>query len=153
MCVQVYVAIISLVLQHIFLIKCRLVEGLKRNIHHQGRHKQSPDGQAQLAVVVKLSIISRAKRAAKFWTLLFLAIRRRSHSTSASNWEPKAWKFHHTERRFYVRMYPAGFYYSNIQSGNETTQKHNYVWPSAENGPAMAGPAGPVLAPMITSKW
>ena len=28
------------------------------------------------------------------------------------------------------------------------TSKANYVSPSAENGPAVAGPAGPVLAPM-----
>ena len=26
---------------------------------------------------------------------------------------------------------------------------HNYVSTSAENGPAMAGPAGPVPAPMV----
>ena len=35
-----------------------------------------------------------------------------------------------------------------IQSGNETTRKSNYVSTSAENGPAMAGPAGPAPAPM-----
>ena len=30
-----------------------------------------------------------------------------------------------TERKSYARTYPAGFYYSNIQSENETTQKSN----------------------------
>ena len=35
-----------------------------------------------------------------------------------------------------------------IQSGNETTRKSNYVLTSAENGPAMAGPARLVPAPM-----
>ena len=37
-----------------------------------------------------------------------------------------------------------------VQSENETTQKlnANYVWTSAENGPAKARPAGPVPAPM-----
>ena len=35
-----------------------------------------------------------------------------------------------------------------IQSGNETTRKSNYVTTLAENGQAMAGPAGPVPAPM-----
>ena len=29
------------------------------------------------------------------------------------------------------------------------SRTHNYVSPSAENGPAIAGPAGPVPAPMI----
>ena len=38
-----------------------------------------------------------------------------------------------------------------IQSGNETqkSQMHDYVSTSAENGPAIAGPAGPVPAPML----
>ena len=31
--------------------------------------------------------------------MVFLAVRRRSHCTSASNWESKAWKFSHTERK------------------------------------------------------
>ena len=53
--------------------------------------------------------------------------------------------------RVHLRMYPAGFYCSTIQlqSWNETTQKHNYVSPSAENGPAMAGPSGSVPVPML----
>ena len=40
--------------------------------------------------VVKLLIIRAAKRAAKIWTLVFLAVRRRSHCTSATNWDSKA---------------------------------------------------------------
>ena len=51
--------------------------------------------------------------------------------------------------RTYVRTLPD--FTTAVQSGNETTQKSNidnYVSTSAENGPAMAGPAGPVLAPM-----
>ena len=53
----------------------------------QGRRKQSPDGQAQLDVGGEGVNNSRAKLAAKIWTLLFLAVRRRSHCTSASNWD------------------------------------------------------------------
>ena len=52
-------------------------------------------------LVVKLLIIC-AKRAAKFGTLLFLAVRRRSHCASASNWDSKAWKFSHTEHKSYA---------------------------------------------------
>ena len=51
----------------------------------QGHWKQSLDGQASLMLVVKLLII----RAAKIWALVFLAVRRHSHSTSA--------KFSHTD--------------------------------------------------------
>ena len=46
----------------------------------------------------------------------------------------------------YLRMYPT----EAIQSGNETTRKLNYVSTSAENGPAMAGPARSVPAPMLS---
>ena len=48
--------------------------------------KQSPDGQAQLDVGGKGVNNLRAKRTAKIWTLIFLAVRRRYHCTSASNW-------------------------------------------------------------------
>ena len=68
-----------------------------------GPQKQSPDGQAQLDVGGEVANNSRAKRAAKIWTLVFLAVRRRSHCTSASNWDSKAWKFSHTERKSYAR--------------------------------------------------
>ena len=54
--------------------------------------------------------------------------------------------------RAHLGTYPAGFYYSDIQSRNETTKSRthiNYVSPSADNGPAMAGPAGPVPALML----
>ena len=57
--------------------------------------------------------------------------------------------------RMHLHTYPAGFYYSNIQSGNETTttksQTHTYVSPSAENDPAMARPARLVPVPMESS--
>ena len=82
----------------------------------QSRRKQSPDGQAQLDVGGEVVNNSRAKRAAKIWTLVFLAVRRRSHCTSASNWDSKAWKFSRTERKSYtcaLRYVPAEFYYSN----------------------------------------
>ena len=98
--------------------------------------------------VVKLLII-RARSAAKIWALVFLAVRRRYHCTSASNWDSKAWKFSHTERKSYacaLRYVPAKFYYSNSRPHKCRTR--NYVSTSAENGPAMAGPAGPVPAPM-----
>ena len=51
--------------------------------------------------------------------------------------------------RAHLRTCPARFYYTTtgIQSRNETTKKLN-ASTSAENGSAMAGPAGPVLAPM-----
>ena len=68
----------------------------------QGRRKQSPDGQAQLDVGGEVGNNSCAKRVAKIWILVFLAVRRRSHCTSASNWDSKAWKFSHTERKSYV---------------------------------------------------
>ena len=61
----------------------------------------------------------RAKCAAKIWTLVFLAVRSRSHCTSASNWYSKAWKFSHTERislmRAHLGTYPAEFYYRNLR--------------------------------------
>ena len=53
----------------------------------QGRWKQSADGQAQLDVGGEAANNLRTKHAAEFWTLLFLAVRRCSHCTSASNWE------------------------------------------------------------------
>ena len=52
----------------------------------QGCRRQSPDGQAQLDVVGGEAFNnSRAKRATKICTLVFSAVRRRSHCTSASN--------------------------------------------------------------------
>ena len=105
-----------------------------------------------LMSVVKLSIIRAQSARQKFGPWYFLAVRRRSHCTSASNWDSKAWKFSHTERRSYacaLRYVPAKFYYSNSRPHKCRTR--NYVSTSAENGPAMAGPAGPVPAPMIYS--
>ena len=75
--------------------------GLAQITCTQGRRKQSPDGQAQLDVSGEGVNNSRAKHAAKIWTLLFLAVRRRSHCTSASNWDSKAWKFSRTERKYW----------------------------------------------------
>ena len=68
----------------------------------QGSRKQSLDGQAQLDVGGEGVNNSRASRASKIWTLVFLAVRRRSHCNSASNWDSKAWKFSHTERKSYA---------------------------------------------------
>ena len=126
------------------------MQASKNSGHNQGCQKLSSDGQAQFE---KLSRIY----AAKFWTFLFLAVRRCCHCSSASNCESKAWKFSHTECRSYmctltyVPCMPD--FTTEIQSGNETTQKSNtkLCLTSAENGPPMAGPAGLVLAPMLTS--
>ena len=115
--------------------------------NRQGRRKPSPDGQAQLDVGGEVVDNSRAKRAAKNCALVFLAVRRRSHCTSASNWDSKAWKFSHTERKSCACALRSEFYYSNSRLHKCRTR--NYVSTSAENGPAMAGPAGPVPAPMI----
>ena len=116
----------------------------------QGHRKQSPDGQAQFYVGGEAFNNSRAKHATKNWTLVFSVVKRHSHCTSASNWDYEAWKFSHTERKSYactLRFVPAKFYYSN--SRPHKCRTHNYVSTSAENGPAMAGPAGPVLVPMV----
>ena len=48
--------------------------------------------------------------------------------------------------RAHLGKYPAEFYYSNSRPHKCRTR--NYVSTSAENGPAMAVPAGPVPAPM-----
>ena len=48
--------------------------------------------------------------------------------------------------RAHLGTYPAEFYYRFLRPHKCRT--HNYVSTSAENGPAMAGPAGPVPAPM-----
>ena len=53
--------------------------------------------------------------------------------------------------RAHLRTYPAEFYYSSsVWERDHTKVEHiiSYVSTLAENGPAMAGPAGPVLAPM-----
>ena len=118
---------------------------LSLQLARQGRRKQSPDGQAQLDVGGEAVNNSRAKRAAKIWTLVFLAVRRRSHCTSASNLDSKAWKFIVILMSAHLGTYPAKFFFSNSRPHKCRTR--NYVT-SAENGPAMAGPAGPVPAPM-----
>ena len=68
-------------------------EKLTESTDSQGCRKQSPDGQAQLDVGGEVVNNSRAKHAAKIWTLVFLAVRSRFHYTSASNWDSKVWKF------------------------------------------------------------
>ena len=104
-----------------------------------------------LMSVVKLLII-RPRSVAKICSLVFLAARRHSHCTSASNWDSKAWKFSHTERKSYacaLRYVPC---LSLLQNSRPHKCKTcNYVSTSAENGLAMAGPAGPVPAPMNTA--
>ena len=107
-----------------------------------------------LMSVVKLVNNSRAKRAAKIWTLLFfffLAVRRRSHSTSASNWDSKAWKFSRTERKSYACALRCISCRILLQQFETTTKMSNTYSISAENSPAMAGAAGPVPAPMMYS--
>ena len=71
-------------------------------LHKPGRRKQSLDGQAQLDVGGEVVNNSRVRHAAKILTLVFLAVRRHSHCTSASNWDSNAWKFSHTERKSYA---------------------------------------------------
>ena len=73
----------------------------------------------------------------------FLAVRRHSCSTSASNW-----KFSHTERKSYactLSLCTLPDFTTAVQSGHETTQKSSTL---VENGPAMAAPARLVPAPM-----
>ena len=84
-----------------------------------------------------------------------LAIFSCQEGTSASNWElPLLCSLslvvlNISLMRAHLRMYPAEFT-TAVQSGNEITKSrtHNYVSTSAENGLAMAGPAGRVPAPM-----
>ena len=55
-------------------------------------------------------------------------MRRRSHCTSASNWDSKAWKFSHMNvslMRAHVGTYPAEFFYSNSRPHKCRTR--NYV--------------------------
>ena len=90
----------------------------------QGHRKRSPDGQAQLDVGGEVVNNLRVKRAAKIWTLVFLAVRRRFHCTSASNWDSKAWKFSHTVSKSYactLRYIPCQILLQEF----ETTQMSN----------------------------
>ena len=104
-----------------------------------------------LMSVVKLFNKSRAKRAAKFGPWFFSSEEVLSLHFS--------FKLHGILRpgslvimnvsftRAYLGTYRAEFYYSN--SRPHKCQTRNYVSTSAENGPAMARPAGPVPAPMF----
>ena len=94
---------------------------------------------------------SHTKCAAKF---LFLTVRRCSHYTSASKWESKAWKFSHAE---HINYYACTLTYVpcrilqqfSLGRRPHKSRTHKYDSPLPENGPAMAGPAGPVPAPML----
>ena len=61
--------------------------------------------------------------------------------------------------RAHLRTCPsacAGFYYSNLVWQRDHTKVERKIGSTlAENGPAMAGPVGPVLAPMciVADKW
>ena len=73
------------------------------NDPRQLRKFRAAGSRPSLMSVVKLLINnSRTKRAAIIWTMVFLAVRRRSHCTSASNWDSQAWKFSHTESKSYA---------------------------------------------------
>ena len=84
---------------------------------------------------------------------LFLAVRRRSHFTSASNWELPllcSLTLACTECMRALTSVPCRILLQHFSLGMRPhkSRMHNYVSSSAENGPAMAGPAGPVPAPM-----
>ena len=107
-----------------------------------------------LMSVMKLPIICARSALHEFGPLI-LAVSRRSHFTSASNWELPllcSLSLACTERmRAHLHLYPAGFYYSSSVWERDHTKVErviSYVSTSAENGPAMAGPAGPVSALM-----
>ena len=57
--------------------------------------------------------------------------------------------------RAHVRTYPAEFYYSSSVWERDHTKVERIIYVStlAENGPAMAGPAGPVPAPMLEASY
>ena len=112
----------------------------------QGYWKQSPDGQAQLGVIGEDVNNLRAKCKAH-GKILNLAI----FSSQVALSLHFSFELRVNLMRAHL-TYPAEFYFSNIQSGNETTKSrmHNYVSTLAENRLAMAGPAGPVPAPMVS---
>ena len=154
LCMCILVLIQSFRYSAILLFRVFLVS--PNNIRKQGRRKQFPDGQAQLDVGGEVVDNSHAKHAAKICTSVFLAVRRRSHCTSASNWDSKAWKFSHTERKSYactLRYVPCRILLQQFETTHCKCRTHNYVSTSAENGPAMAGPAGPVPVPMVNAAY
>ena len=105
-------------------------------------------------LVVKLPIICARSALQNFGPSYFSC----QEDTSASLWElpllcslSLAILKPYACARTYVRTLPN--FTTAVQSGNETTQidksrMHNYVSTSAEKGPAKAGPAGLVLAPI-----
>ena len=114
-------------------VKCQT---LGAAVHVQGRRKQSADGQAQRLVVK--SSLSRARSAGQnFEPSYFLAVRRRSRCTSASNWEHRKYKpqvcwelllLSNTERKSYMLAYLGTYPTTAIQSGNETTRNMSQLW-------------------------
>ena len=116
----------------------------------QGRRKQSLDGQAQLDVGGEDVKNSRAKRAANIWLVIFsseepLSIIALKLQTGILRPESLV-ILNVSLMRAHLGTYPAEFYDSN--SRLHKCRTCNYVSTSAENGPAMAGPAGPVPAPI-----
>ena len=127
----------------------------------QGCRKQSVDGQAQLDVSGKAANKSRAKCAAKIMNLAIFSSQealslhfsfklgvRKGNDTNC--WE--VWKFNHTEHKPYACALTYVLCRNLRQQLSQGMRPHrswNYVslfgW---EYGPAMAGPAGPVPAPM-----
>ena len=81
----------------------------------QGYWKQSPDGQAQLGVIGEDVNNLRAKRKAR-GKILDLAI----FSSQVALSLHFSFELRVNLMRAHLSIYPAGFYYSNIQSVNET---------------------------------
>ena len=77
-------------------------------------------------------------------------MRRRSHCTSASNWDSRILRpgslviLNVSLMRAHLGMYLPNF----TTAIRDHTNVERVIMSSAENGPAMAGPAGPVPAPM-----
>ena len=120
--------------------------------HSQGRRKQSADGQAQLDVGGEGATNLHSKNLD-----LFLTVRRHSHFTSASNWElPLLCSLSLACTNVCVHTYgtsvPCRILLQPFSLGmrpHKVAHVISYVSTWTENGPAMAGPAGPVPAPML----
>ena len=141
--------------QIITLVSDKLKEAVVNNF---GMHQPGPPeaicGWSGPAVV-KLPIFRARSAPQNFGPRL--AIFSCQEGTSASNWElPLLRSFslavlNVSLMRAHLRSYvPCRILLQQFSPGTRPhkSQTHNYVSTSAENGPAMAGPAGPVLAPM-----
>ena len=98
--------------------------------------------------MVKLLIIRMRSVRQKFGPWYFLAVRRSTHALQLQTGILRPGSLV-ILMRAHLDTYPAKFFYSNSRPHKCRTR--NYVSTSAENDPAMAGPAGPagpVLAPM-----